>query len=234
MSTKQKTRTLGQSFLITLSFLAIMWAVFLVETTFQLPWSSYGILPRDFTGLRGLFLSPFLHGSLEHIMSNSLPFLWLGTMVFYFYPNNAWRVTFYGAIMSGLWVWVAGRSSFHIGASGLIYVYGAYLVTSGIITKNFKLMSVALVVVFMYGSMVWGVLPIQPGVSFEGHLFGAIAGIVLARYFRADNVKYYYKPKKKTISVEELEEQFGKEYWVPKPEEEQQPSIFVRYWYKKR
>ena len=185
----------------------VMWGVFAVEFFFHTSFNSYGILPRDFIGLRGVLLAPFIHGDFQHILNNTYPVLILGTAIFYFYRKSAKFVVMYSFIMTGIWVWAMARSSFHIGASGLIYAWGAFLFLSGVLNKNKRMMGLSLLVVFLYGSLVWGVLPLEEGVSWESHLFGAIAGLILAYVFRKDG------PQRKTFQWEEDEEEYEIEFW---------------------
>jgi hypothetical protein len=115
--------------------------------------------------------------------------------------------------MTGLWVWAMGRSSYHIGASGLIYAWGVFIFASGVYTQNKRLMGLSLLVVFLYGSLIWGVLPLIEGVSWEGHLFGALAGWLLAYYFKADG------PQRKKFEWEGKDEQYEVEFWNMTPEQ---------------
>ena len=190
-----------------------MWLVFGWEQYFGVTFNSYGILPRDFVGLRGVLFSPLIHGDFEHIISNTFPVIILGTAIYYFYPKSANFVFLYSFLMTGLWTWAMARSSFHIGASGLIYAWGAFLFASGALNKNKRMMGLSLLVVFLYGSLVWGVLPLIPGISFESHLFGAIAGFILAYVFRKDG------PQRKKYGWENDEENYEIEFWKMSQEE---------------
>lgn len=185
----------------------LMWAVFLWEIYFDFSLNSYGLYPRDIMGLRGIILAPFLHGDFEHLINNTYPVLILGTAIYYFYAKSANYVVAYSFLMTGIWVWAIARPSFHIGASGLIYAWGTFLFFSGAITKNKRMMGLSLLVVFLYGSLVWGVLPIMPGVSWESHLLGAISGIILAWYFRAE------APQRRKFQWEDNEEEYEIEFW---------------------
>jgi len=180
------TKSIKESLVIPVVLAALMWAVFGWEFFSNSSFSSYGIYPRDFVGLRGIILAPFIHGDFNHIVNNTYPILILGTAIYYFYPKSANYVLLYSFLMTGLWVWAMARPSFHIGASGIIYALGAFLFASGAINKNKRMMGLSLLIVFLYGSLVWGVLPLMPGVSWESHLFGAIAGFILAYVFRND------------------------------------------------
>ncbi len=203
----QSDSNIWRSLLIPFAFLAIMWIVFGIEHYMHISFNSYGIYPRDFTGLRGIIFSPFIHGDFNHILNNSYPVLILGTAIYYFYSKSANTVMIYSFLMTGLWVWAMARPSFHIGASGLIYAWGAFLFTSGALNKNIRMMGLSLLIVFLYGSLIWGVLPILPEVSFESHLFGAIAGIILAYVFKSEG------PQRKKYDWENKEENYEIEFW---------------------
>ena len=128
--------SIKKSLLFPLGIASLMWVVFGWEQFYDVSFNSYGILPRDFTGLRGVLFSPFIHGDFQHIINNTYPVLILGTAIFYFYKNAAKYVMIYSVLMTGLWVWAMARSSFHIGASGLIYAWGAFLFLSGVLNLS--------------------------------------------------------------------------------------------------
>ncbi len=165
-------------------FTAIIWLVKIVEIIFQSDFHTWGIFPLKAEGLPGILLWPFIHGDFSHLISNTFPLLVLGWALFYFYQGLAIRITLLTWLISGLWVWVFARPSWHIGASGIIYGWAAFLFVSGIIRKHPRLMALSLLVAFLYGSMVWGIFPLRERMSWEGHLMGMIAGIVLALFYR--------------------------------------------------
>lgn len=192
---------------------AIMWAVHLWVFYFGGHVYEYGVLPRTLEGLRGILFAPFIHGDWTHLINNTYPILILGTAIFWFYQRSAKWVVIYSIIMSGLWVWAMGRSSYHIGASGLIYAWGVFIFASGVYIKNKRLMGLSLLVVFLYGSLIWGVIPLVKEVSWEAHLFGAIAGWILAYYFKSEG------PKRKKFEWEEKDEDYEIEFWNMSSEE---------------
>ena len=162
----------------------LLWAVFLLDRAFGLELYRYGILPRDMGGMAGIFFSPFLHGDIEHLLNNSVPVLVLGWALMYFYPRNAGPVVLVSWLVSGLWVWISARGNYHIGASGVVYGLAAFLFFSGVFRRQRTLMALSLLVVFLYGSMVWGVFPIVPRISWESHLWGGVAGTFMAWLYR--------------------------------------------------
>ena len=169
--------------------LIIIWSVKLFEIVFDYDFTEYGILPRNFNGLIGIFLSPLIHSDVNHLLSNSLPVIILCLLIFNFYSQIAKKIFIYLYFISGLWLWCIGRESFHIGASGLIYAMASFLFFSGILRKNSQLSAVALLVIFIYGGLFWGLFPIHKNVSWEGHLTGFIAGILVSFIFRKDGPK---------------------------------------------
>lgn len=174
-------RRFGVSLLVPMLLVLLLWLFYAVgvsEHGGALYW--LGIYPRTVGGLVGIVLSPLLHANLEHALSNSVSLLVLGVALFYFYPRQAWRVLLYGWLFTGILTWLIGRSSYHIGASGLIYLFGSYLFFRGWRVHRKRLAALSLVVTFAYGSLVWGVFPADTNISWEGHLSGALVGLSLA------------------------------------------------------
>lgn len=169
--------------------LIIIWSVKIFEIVFDYDFNQYGVLPRKFNGLIGILFSPLIHSDVNHLLSNSLPVVILCLLIFNFYSQIAKKIFIYLYFISGLWLWCIGRESFHIGASGLIYAMASFLFFSGILRKNSQLSAVALLVIFIYGGLFWGLFPIHKNVSWEGHLTGFIAGILVSFIFRKDGPK---------------------------------------------
>lgn len=172
------------SLLLPLIFVGILWLVKLTENLLNLDFTTFGILPLHPEGLPGIIFSPFIHGSYEHLMSNSIPFLILTFALLYFYRRLAYRIFFLIYILSGICVWLGGRESWHIGASGIVYGLASFLFFSGVFRKDANLLTIGIIVVFLYGSMFWGILPIKPEISWESHLWGSASGLMLAFYYR--------------------------------------------------
>ena len=216
-------------------FVLIIWVVFWFEVRFGYNFSKYGIYPQSLEGLSGILVSPFIHGDIEHIYHNTIPLLVLSMALFYFYRPIAWKVILYGIILSGFLTWCIGRPSYHIGASGLIYVLVSFTFFKGVFAKHYRLIALSLIVVFLYGSMIWYTLPIEKGISWEGHLSGLITGLLFALIFR----KEIAKPKKYIWEEENFNEDddpFLKHFdengnFIENLEEEEEPPI-VTYTYK--
>lgn len=190
---KQEVPLSNRVLLYPLLFVLILWTVYWIEVRFGWNLNSFGIYPRDIKGLRGIFMSPFIHGSLEHLFNNSIPVVVLTAFLFHFYQNVAFRVLFIGMVLSGLITWLIGRSSYHIGASGIIYVLASFIFFKGIFSKYYRWIALSLIVVFIYGSLIWYVFPVKDGISWEGHLGGLITGLVLAIFLKVEqpNEKKY-------------------------------------------
>lgn len=195
-------------------FVILLWAIKVTEEIFHLELSTLGIYPLTFSGLKGILFSPLIHGSYQHLLSNTIPLLILGWALFYFYRQLGITITLLSWLISGIWVWVFARESYHIGASGIIYSWAAFLFVSGLIRRHPRLMALSLLVTFLYGSLVWGIFPLRERVSWEGHLMGMVSGIVLALFFRDKG------PQRKFYS------------WEMEEEDEQEDLQQAPYWMK--
>jgi len=174
-----------------LLFLALCWSVFLADTYLHLNLYQLGVSPRTISGLKGILFAPLIHADWNHILNNSLPVFILSSMIFYFYKPIAWPVILWTYVISGFWLWVGGRNNdvvvnYHFGASTLIYAFSTFLFFSGVFRKHKQLMVVSAMVVFLYGSITYGIFPLDRSVSWEGHLFGAVSGILVAFSYRKE------------------------------------------------
>jgi len=197
-----------------LILVVIMWIIRIVESLFDIDLGFLGVNPLSLEGLPGIFFMPFVHGSYSHIFANTVPFLVLGTALFYFYRGISIRVLIGIWFLSGLWTWFGGRESWHIGASGVIYGLSSFLFLSGVIRKDNRLAALSLIVAFLYGSLIWGVIPDfypEKNISWEGHLGGLVGGIIMAIYFRKSGPR----PKRYSWEFEEEEDDEDEDdaYW---------------------
>jgi membrane associated rhomboid family serine protease len=206
----------------------IAWATWFASGNYTAQW---GLYPRETSGLIGIITSPFIHDVRDyaHIVNNSVAFLFMGWMLFYFYKPVAWKVLLILWLAGGFWTWIIGRPSYHIGMSGLVYGLGFYLVTAAVLRKNAQLMAASLIIILEYGSMVWGILPVKHvHISWEGHLTGAIAGLVAAFYYRKV-FPSQVEPPREWPDDEEDEDK----WWEDKPENENdQQSVTIVWQYK--
>jgi membrane associated rhomboid family serine protease len=192
------------SLLKSVIIVSIIWVLFLINENFGFQWKDFGLLPRKINGLFGIFMMPFLHGDYSHLFSNSLPLLVLLFSIFYFFPKKAMLILLMTWFVVGLFTWVIGTEGIHIGASGIVYALAFFLVTISILKQETKLMAYSLVIIFLYGSIVWGFFPqLFPDkhISWEGHLAGAITGVILAFFYRKEG------PVKKIYFEDEEEEE---------------------------
>lgn len=164
----------------------LLWIIFLLDVTLDLNLFYWGLYPRKVSGLWGILFSPWIHGSLKHIIANTFPLLALSTGLFYFYRDLAFRVLLISYLITGILVWFFARPSYHIGASGIIYALAGFLFLSGVLRKHIGLMAISLIIVFQYGSLVWGIFPLEEKVSWEGHLMGLVSGFFLAVFYRKE------------------------------------------------
>lgn len=170
-------------------FVLLIWIVFWAQVRFFPAIKSFGIYPQTFKGLRGIVFSPLIHSNIEHLYHNTIPLFVLSMALFYFYRKISWKVLLYGILLSGLITWCIGRPANHIGASGLIYVLVSFMFFKGIFAKHYRLVALSMLIIFLYGSMIWYVFPIKSGMSWEGHLAGLITGLVFALVFRKQIAK---------------------------------------------
>ena len=188
---------------IPLLAMIIIWAVYWLELALGVNFNEMGVMPRTLSGLKGVILSPFIHGSLEHLYNNTIPLGILLTALWYFYKDAAWKIVLYGILISGLLTWLIGRTSYHIGASGLIYVLASFIFFKGIFSSYYRLIALSLIVVFIYGSLLWYIFPVKEGISWEGHLAGFLTGLLLASVVKAT----IPKPKKYEWEKEDFKEE---------------------------
>jgi membrane associated rhomboid family serine protease len=205
------------SLIIPGTFVFLMWLVKIIEVLFEIDLSGLGIYPLSIKGVPGIIFSPFIHGDFTHLFNNSLPLLLLSVALFYFYSEIALKVFTWTYFLTGVLVWFGGRAAWHIGASGLVYGLASFLFFSGIIRRYFRLIALSLLVVFLYGEMVWGLFPgVYKNVSWESHMLGFFSGIVLAVWYRKEGPQ---RPVYKWMDEEEEEKSSFAEATEDKEEE---------------
>lgn len=216
----------------------LIWAVHWYELKFGVNLNSLGIYPRKASGLKGMVLSPMIHGSLNHLYNNTPPLAVLTAATFYFYRTVAWRVFFLGILLSGLLTWVIARPSYHIGASGLIYVLVSFIFFKGIFTRHFRLISLSMAVVFLYGSMIWYIFPIEEGISWEGHLSGFLVGLYFSLTFKTplpEEKKYAWQKEDYVEDDDPFMRHFDENgNFIETPKETENTSLEFRYHYKNK
>ncbi|MCZ8355844.1 MAG: rhomboid family intramembrane serine protease [Cyclobacteriaceae bacterium] len=179
----QRTSLLGSA-AIPFRLVFLMWLIFLFEISYGLNANFLGILPRSLFGFVGVLFAPLIHGDFLHLLSNTVPLLFLGTMLFYFYGKIGQTVFLRAYFWTNLCVWIFARPTYHIGASGIVYGLAFFLIFFGIFRRDFLSLLVSLVTILLYGSVFYGILPTDPSISWESHFSGAIVGIFTAVNFR--------------------------------------------------
>ncbi|MGD9201184.1 MAG: rhomboid family intramembrane serine protease [Chitinispirillia bacterium] len=174
--------TLQKGIQTILVILLIFWVVEIINTILGHKFGTFGILPRNVVGLRGILLSPFIHHGIPHLVLNSIPFIILGSIVIMRGIGQFYQISVFIILIGGTGVWIFGRSALHAGASGLIFGYFGFLVAAGWYEKKIVTILIAVAVLFFYGGAIFsGILPTQRFVSWEGHLFGLLAGVLTAK-----------------------------------------------------
>lgn len=174
---------------IALLILTVYW----LDEYFYLDLYRFGLLPRSLPGLTGIFTTPFIHSSLSHLFNNLFPLTLLLLAIRYFYPEIAIRIFLTGYLLTGFLVWMIARDSYHVGASGQVYAFAAFVFFSGIFRGKVHLLAISLLVAFLYGGLFWGIFPFHSHISWESHLAGGFTGFVTALYFRRYE-PYYSSP----------------------------------------
>jgi len=209
---------------VPLILLSLIWIVFLFQLQGFGQYNCYGIVPRNFVGLRGVLFGPLLHSGWKHIINNSIPLAVLSFFAVLMYERIAYYVIIFGWIFTGLLTWVFGNmlsgdgAGCHIGASGIVYLLASYVFFSGVLKKSRNLIAISLIVVLFYGSMVWGIFPEEylpkfykedsNPISWESHLSGGIVGLVFALVTRK------YGHQRKIYSWENRQEPDAREKWL--------------------
>jgi membrane associated rhomboid family serine protease len=181
-----------------LGFVALIWLIQLLNYGLGLDLERFGVRPRVLAGLPGILLAPMLHNGFGHLIANSPPLLVLGTVMLHLYPRSAVSVLPTVYLGPGIAVWLFGRTSVHAGASGLVYGLVSYIFVAGLIRRDRRAIAASLLVSFMYGSLVWGVLPLERAVSWETHLAAALIGVLMAIMLRHNDI-----PPRKRYSWED-------------------------------
>ncbi len=183
---KPDVKNIISSFIPGTIFIGLLSLIKYYEVSQQVSFSTYGVFPRSLDEITGILTFPLIHKDYDHLFSNAVPLFVLMGMLNYFYKDMAGKVFFYLWLIGGAWLWIGGRPSFHIGASGLVYGLASFIFFSGIWRKWRSMLAVSMIVVFLYGSMIWGIFPWFKETSWEGHLFGGLAGLLLSWLYRKE------------------------------------------------
>lgn len=204
---KEEKEKLLRSMNIPALVLVLMWFLMFFQWYFSFSLYFLGINPLHFNGLQGIFTSVLIHGNWGHLLGNSAPFFLLGTALFYFYPKISTKVFFGMWITSGIYLWLFARDNWHIGASGLIYSLAFFHLTIALLKREMKIVSFSMLIIFLYGSMIWGFFPEfypEENISWEGHLMGAVVGVIFAFFFKshAPQSKKYFEDEDEDMDDE--------------------------------
>lgn len=198
------------SIVVSVLFVLTLWIVKALELISGNPFYKFGLLPRKLLGIKGILLAPLIHSDFNHLINNSISIFILLVALVYFYKDLWYKIFFQSWFLSGIMVWVGARQNYHIGCSGLVYALASFIFFSGVFRKNTNLMAVSLLVVFLYGGMIWGVLPIFQKISWEYHLFGGITGMVLSITYRNEGPS----PQKYEWAEGIEDENDEEKYWI--------------------
>lgn len=240
-SDRIEKKVLFFSILLPVLFVAFLWGIKLFEFSFGVSFTQFGLFPRTLQGIAGIFTAPLIHADFEHLASNSIPLIVGAACILIFYRPIAMQVLLWIYMMTGLWVWAAGREVLHIGASGLVYGFVCFVFFSGIFRWDKRLLRPSLFMIVFFGTMIWGVFPFEPLISWESHALGSLAGIITAFFFRKDG------PQREKYEWEEEAAQYDEngmpiedisfEVIHPEPDDrpaQAQPASPVRYIYIER
>lgn len=229
-----------------LLFILVIWIVFWFEIRFGFDFNYLGVKPDEIIGLRGIVFSPFIHSDIKHLFNNTIPLFVLSMALFYFYRSISWKILIFGMLLTGLLTWIIGRPSTHIGASGIIYLLASFLFFKGIFSRHYRLIALSFIVVFLYGGMLWFVVPVKPGISWEGHLSGLLVGLIFAYIFKqpiSKPVKYEWEKPDYVEENDPFMKHFDKNgnfiETLPEDEEGEEqdekgnPKTIYRYFYRK-
>lgn len=197
-----------------LFFPVAMWIVHLLSLILNEDFSKLGLLPRNLVGLLGIITSPLIHADLSHLISNTIPLIILGWIIFSVYPKLSYLLFVFIYFFTGLLVWIFARQVYHIGASGVVYGFVSFLFFSGIFRRDNKSIALALVITFLYGGLVWGMIPGLEGISWESHFFGFVTGFTASYLFRKidpPSKKYDWEDEPDDFDVNELEVSYDPE-----------------------
>jgi membrane associated rhomboid family serine protease len=183
---EEKKNVLFESMKLPLAFLAAIWLIHIFQFIFNLHLGYLGVFPREWFGLKGIITSPLIHSDFSHLTNNSIPFLVLGTMMMFFYRKVAISSFFMIYFITGIAVWLLARQTYHVGLSGVVFGLVTFIMSNGFFRRNMRSIVLALIVFLLYSGMLAGVFPMKEGISWESHLYGALAGIFTAYYYKEE------------------------------------------------
>lgn len=218
----QKDQALGNAIITASLFVGLLWIIKLYELWFAWDLVTLGVKPHSIQGLIGIVTAPLIHSNLAHLIANTLPILLLGSALIYGYPKSRWSALIIIWLSAGLGVWLFGRNSYHIGASGLSHGMFFFLLLSGILRRDKRSIGLLMIAFFMYGTMLLTIFPRDPAVSFESHFFGALGGSISALLFGMRDPKPAQKVYSWELEPVNEEDDIIGDLWKPEHERQQQ------------
>jgi membrane associated rhomboid family serine protease len=219
MEVEEKRRFFGSMVFPGLLVLAL-WLIKIIEVGLKTSFAEYGLLPQTIQGLRGILFSPMLHADWKHLSANSVPLFFLTASLFYYYGKKARSIFILCWLVTGLWVWIFAKDTgIHIGASGVVYALATFHFMGGALRREPRMMAFSMLVVFLYGGLVWGVIPDfypEKNISWQSHLLGGLAGILIAIAYRDEG------PQRKIYHWDEEDEDI--EYIEEEPVSPDEPA----------
>ena len=196
------------------SFILVIIIIKIIESILGISFVNFGLYPRTIHGLLGIITSPLIHSNIEHLFSIVFPLLVLGVSINFFYPESSKKTFLISYLLTGFLVWIFARESYHIGASGVAYALFSFMFFSGILKRDKRSITLSLLVVFLYGGLIYGVFPIKEGISWESHLIGLIVGLFTAVFFRKKDIykRYDWEDEKLEEDIRNLEVSYKKGY----------------------
>jgi len=214
MKDKTPNKKIFKKILIPLIFPVLIWVIHLTSFILNVRIIKMGVIPRTLEGLLGIITGPLIHANFTHLISNTIPLVILGWIIYNFYPRVSYFLFGFIYFFTGLLVWIFARQYNHIGASGLVYGFVSFLFFSGIFRRDNASVALALVITFLYGGLIWGILPGMPGISWESHLFGGFTGLLAAFFLRKidpPKKKYDWEDEPDDFDVNDLEVSYDPE-----------------------
>lgn len=211
--TEEKSKFI-KSLYIPVFFVLVIVIVKTTEFILGINFINFGLYPRVIHGLLGIITSPLLHSNIEHLLSNAFPLLVLGVSIEFFYPESSKKVFLISYVLTGILVWIFARESYHVGASGVVYALFSFLFFSGILKRDKRSITLSLLVVFLYGGLIYGIFPTKEGISWESHLIGLMVGLFAALFFKKKDIYKRYDWEDETLKedVRTLEVSYKKGY----------------------
>ena len=218
---KEEKKKIKDGLFLALSFILILWIVKLIEINFDISFVKYSMYPRKLSGLKGIVTTPLIHENLMHLFNNSVPLFVSIIGIMYFFRKHAFQIFALIYLVTHFIIWLTAPQSFIIGASGLVYAYLSFLFFVSAFSNNKNMLALSLILIFAYGTMIWGIIPVNTNISWESHLIGAITGFVFAIIYKNKG------PKEEKFDWED-EEEFDEEKNIDQMDDDEINELIYR------